>query len=294
MKKNFLVWAVLAAAAVVACNPEERPNDAPKSSECKLSSFVVNVGEGSITAFIDQAAKTLEISYMPNEYSFLSAATATAVISDKATITPDPAEVIDYTQEEGIVFTVTAEDGETFVEYSVLLAEAEFTQKAEFKWKKTYGELALDAPNTGQCCVAFCDVDKFAYNSLDVFDLEGNKLGKLNTEGIPGLDAYNGQLGSMSNDENGVLVALCCYGGANESGTVNTSVYAWINGWDQAPTLIYGPADYQCFYMSVSGDVTGKFVLNLRTGVSAPPQMHHVLVYDGNGYVVDENITWHE
>ena len=293
MKKNLLIYAVLATAAVVACVPEEKVDDAPKkSSECKLSSLVVNVGEGSIEAFIDQSEKTLEISYMPNEYLFLSAATATAVISDNASITPDPAEVLDYTQ-ESLVFTVTAEDGESVAEYRVVLAEAEFTQKAVYNWSKTYGELGINAYNNTQSCVAFCDVDKFAYNSLDVFDLEGNKLGTLNTEGVPGLDTYNGQLGSMSNDENGVLVALCCYGGPHESSTVKTSIYAWIDGWDNAPTLIYGPVDYECYYMSVAGDVTGKFVLNLRNGVTAPPQMHHVLVYDGNGYKAGENITWH-
>ena len=293
MKKNLLIWAVLSTAVVAACVPEEKVDDAPKkSSECKLSSLVVNVGEGSIEAFIDQAEKTLEISYVPNEYLFLSAATATAVISDNASITPDPAEVLDYTQ-ESLVFTVTAEDGESVAEYRVVLAEAEFTQKAKFLWSKTYGELGINGSVTNQCRVAFCDVDKFATATLDVFDLEGNKLGQLNTEGIPGLDAYNGQLGSMSNDENGVLVALCCYGGANEASTVHTSIYAWINGWDQAPTLIYGPTDYQCYYLSVAGDVTGKFIVNLRTGVSAPPQMHHVLVYDGNGYSAEDNITWH-
>ena len=44
MKKTLLIWAVLATAAVVACVPEEKVDDAPKkSSECKLSSLVVNV-----------------------------------------------------------------------------------------------------------------------------------------------------------------------------------------------------------------------------------------------------------
>ena len=150
MKKNLLIWAMLATVAVVACVPEEKVDDAPKkSSECKLSSLVVNVGEGSIEAFIDQAEKTLEISYVPNEYLFLSAATATAVISDNASITPDPAEVLDYTQ-ESLVFTVTAEDGESVAEYRVVLAEAEFTQKAVYKWSKTYGELGISGSATNQ------------------------------------------------------------------------------------------------------------------------------------------------
>ena len=153
--------------------------------------------------------KTVEITYMPAEYEALASATAVVTISDKATISPDPAQPTDYTAGP-VQFTVTAEDPEYKAVYTVNLAEAEFTEKAEFKWYKTYGELGLNGPNTGQCAIAFCDVDKFAYNSLDVFDLEGNKLGVLNTDGIPGLDTYNGQLGSMSNDENGVLVACCC------------------------------------------------------------------------------------
>ncbi len=301
MKRNYWYLAALAALSLAACNPTEmgegpNPDDGkqeePKSTACKLSSFTVNVGESTIDAFIDQAEKTVEITYMPAEYEALASATAVVTISDKATISPDPTQPIDYTAGP-VEFTVTAEDPEYSAVYTVNLAEAEFTEKAEFKWYKTYGELGINAPNTGQCAIAFCDVDKFAYNSLDVFDLEGNKLGVLNTDGIPGLDTYNGQLGSMSNDENGVLVACCCYGGANDAATVHTSIYAWIDGWDKAPTLIYGPTDYQCYFMSVAGDVTGKFIVNLRTGVSAPPQMHHVLVYDGNGYVAGENITWY-
>ena len=295
MKRQYLYFAALAAVCLAACNPEEQPGttdpkEEPKSTECRLSSFVVNVGEGTIDAFIDQVEKTVELSYMPAEYEALASATAEVKISEKATISPDPSQPIDYTAGD-VKFTVTAEDNTTFAVYTIKLAQAEFTERAEFKWSKTYGELGTTGANTGQACIAFCDVDKFAMNTLDVFDLEGNKLGQLNTEGIPGLDTYNGQLGSMSNDENGVLVALCCYGGANESATVHTSIYAWIDGWDKAPTLIYGPTDYQCFFMSVAGDVTGKFIVTLRTGVSAPPQMHHVLIYDGNGYSKD-NITW--
>ena len=300
MKKINFILASLAIVSLASCGKEHNPNggnnkepEVPKSTECKLSKFAVKSGDASIEGFIDQSQKTIEISYMPNEYLFLNAATAEVTISDKATIAPDPAEVIDYTVDGGVQFTVTAEDGETSQVYTVVLAEAQFTEKAELKWTKTYGELGIGGGNTGQCAVAFCGTNAFAYNTLDVFDLEGNHLGVLNTDGVPGLDAYNGQLGSMSNDEKGVLVALACYGGTNESSTVQTSVLAWIDGWDKAPTCIYGPVDYQCYFMSVSGDVKGKFVLNFRTGASAAPQMHHVLVFDGKGYSTEDNVTWY-
>lgn len=290
MKTRLFILAAAACFTLAACDPKEEPVPTPKSTECKITKFTALADGLTLEGFIDQAEKTIEIAYMPNEYSALTAATAEVTISELATIDPDPTVATDYTVAGGVKFTVTAEDGETTTEYTVVLAAAEFSEKVNLMWTKTYGEMGLGT-TTNQCCIGFSGKD-IVFSTGDVYDLNGNKLGKLNMEGVPAdLTPYNGQLGSMSNDVNGVLVALACYGGENESANVCTNVYAWIDGWNSKPTLIYGPTDhYQCYYMSVAGDVKGDFVLNFRTGVSAPPQMHHVLVYKGGDYA---NPTWY-
>ena len=308
MKTTKLIFAALAAMAVFAsCGDKgpEGPQEEPKSDACLITSFTVR-GEGLvINGFIDQAGKTVELPYMESQISSLAAATAEVVISEAATISPDPTAVTDYTVAGGVDFTVTAEDGKTTTVYNVYIAEAEFKQSCVKVWEKTYGELGITTgkPNF-DCGLAFVDVDKFAYCDLRVFDLQGSYLGSLNTEGLPEFGGYAdgemkapGQLGAMTNDVNGVLVAIVTHTGEYaEGGTgCRTEVYAWKDGWDKAPTKIYGPVDYQCMYMSVAGDVTGDFILNFRTG-AANPQMHHVLVYKGGKYFNEDGTpacTWY-
>lgn len=289
-----------AVAALASCDekpvtPQEQ--EEPKSEECRLTAFVVTVGTQTIEGFVDQTDKSIELSYLPDHLAGLKAATAVATISDKATITPDPAQAIDYTVDGGVEFTVTAEDGEHIAVYTVYIAPAEFSEKCEKKWQKTFGEIGLTAKANNDCGVAFVSTDKVAFADCTVFDLEGNKVGVLNTTGVTGLLTYGdgkiiaeGQIANMSNDDNGVLVAITTYEGTYADGSTvgcRTEVYAWKDGWDKAPTKIYGPVDYQCRYMSVSGDVNGDFVLNFRTG-AGNPQMHHVLVYKGGKYYTDE------
>ena len=295
-----------AVAALASCGEKPvTPQEEPKSDECRLSAFVVTVGSETIEGYIDQADKSVELSYLPDHLAGLKVATAVATISDKATITPDPTQAIDYTVEGGVEFTVTAEDGEHTTVYTVYIAAAEFSEKVQKVWEKTYGELGLTAKPNFDCGIGFAARDRFAYADLRVFDLEGNYVGSLNTEGLPELAVYGdgsikatGQLGAVTNDVNGVLVAIATHEGTYADGNTvgcRTEVYAWKDGWDKAPTKIYGPVDYQCMYMSVAGDVTGDFVLNFRTG-AGNPQMHHVLVYKGGKYFNEDGsaaCTWY-
>lgn len=306
---KFFLAALAAIATLASCNPTNPENpdpepETPKSTECRLTAFTVTAGEFTIEGFVDQTDKSVELSYTPNQYSPLTAATAEVTISDKATISPDPSAPIDYTVDGGVKFTVTAEDGETTTVYTVYTAAAEIKEAVVKVWQKTFGLLGLTGRSNFDCGIGFVARDKFAYSDLRVFDLEGTYLGNLNTEGVAGLLVYGDgtikaqdQLAAVSNDENGVLVAICCNEGTYEDGSIGcqSSVYAWVDGWDKAPTKIYGPVDYQCLYMSVAGDVTGDFILNFRTGAGSP-QMHHVLVYKGGKYFTEEGkpaCTWH-
>ncbi len=289
MKATKLFLAAIAfIGAFAACKPEggEETPEVEKSTECRLTDFTAKAGDFEIKGFVDQTDKTIELSYMPNQFAALASATAEVKISDKATISPDPAVVRDYTGDGGVEFTVTAEDGTTTSVYTVYAAAAEVSVKVEKKWSKTYGQMGLAASTSNMCGLGFVDREHFATSDFNVYDLEGNKVGTLNVEGIPGFTAHSGQLGAMSNDENGVLVAFAIQWadtyvpGVNED--AHTQAYAWLDGWDKAPTKIYS-IDYKCNYMSVSGDVKGDFILTFRTG-AAVPQMHHVLVFKGGKY----------
>lgn len=267
---------------------EEGEPEVQKSTECKLSSFTITAGECTIETFIDQSAKTIEISYLPNELAALVSGTAEYKISENATISPDPAAETDYTQ-EGLSFTVTAEDGTTKATYSIVLAPAEYSESIEMIWEKKYGKMGVHDRYGGGSLMAGAAFSglNLVFSDLTVVSLEGKKIGYLNTEGLT-LDTYNGQLGSMTNDEHGVLVAACCYGGTDEGEGVVTDFYAWIDGYDQAPTLIHHE-DFQCYYLSVTGDVANAdFILCWRDAYTFDEeyvdnyQMQNIIVYNGS------------
>lgn len=302
MKTLRLLFAVLAVGgALVACKPDG-PQPEPKSSECRLTLFNALAEDYAVVGFVDQADKSVELPYMESQLEGLKNATAMVRISENATISPDPAVERDYTVEGGVNFTVTAEDGVSKTVYNIYTAPAVMKQAVVKKWAK---KLPVSGKANNDCGVAFVDYDKVAFADLSIVDLDGNIIDTLNVEGVTGLLTYGDgtiksdkQLASMSNDKNGVLVAVTAYEGTYEDGSVGcrTEVYAWVDGYSNPPTKIYGPVDYQCMYMSVAGDVKGEFILNFRTGVSQPPQMHHVLVYKGGGYFKADgspNCTWY-
>ena len=185
MKATKLFLSAIAFVGVfAACNPEDKPDnggdsgketpEVEKSKECRLTAFTVTAGDFEIEGFIDQTDKTIELSYMPNQFAALASATAEVKISDKATISPDPAVARDYTVEGGVEFTVTAEDGTTTSVYTVYAAAAEVSVKVEKKWSKTYGQMTLAASTSNMCGLGFVDREHFATSDFNVYDLEGN------------------------------------------------------------------------------------------------------------------------
>lgn len=83
-----------------------------KSNKCELLSFAII--DPPLPGVIDKADKKISIIYVDP----LEACSATAEISAHATISPDPATILNY--DEGVVFTVTAHDGVTKAEYRVV------------------------------------------------------------------------------------------------------------------------------------------------------------------------------
>ena len=186
MKKKSL-FAILAAAslavAFTACSkdkPEEGTKEEPKSTEAKLIKFDVTGADVSgktitIEGAMFEKDKIVELSYLPDGLAALKAATKVEYqISDKATIAPDPATVTDFSVENGVKFTVTAEDGVTKVEYTVVAKAAEFSVKTETVWDKTYGDLGIAAHPFNTCGIAFSGRN-FVMSDCQVFDLDGKK-----------------------------------------------------------------------------------------------------------------------
>lgn len=83
-----------------------------KSNKCELTAF--SIVDPELTGVIDKTSKQVSIIYL----DALEACTANAEVSAHATISPDPASVLNY--DEGVTFTVTAHDGVTTSEYTVV------------------------------------------------------------------------------------------------------------------------------------------------------------------------------
>lgn len=149
---------------------------------------------------------------------------------------------------------------------------------------KSVGELSFTR-NLSECCVGFCGHNLFALSDGNVYDLEYNKVGTLNLEGVAGADKDNFEFIGMSNDSKGVLVATT---GTDASGNVildvdnylNSYTYAWMDGYDKAPTLIRkvenSNPNKQSNYFSVTGDLkNGPYVFTCLSGGRGTPTNHH-------------------
>lgn len=287
-------FAFLAAASLVAfaasCeketpepDPEKNPTEetpVEKSNACKLTALSLVAGGQTIEGFVYEEDKVVEVAYMPDQYAALASATATVTVSEKATVSPDPSVAADYTVAGGVKFTVTAEDGTTKAEYTVVLKEAEFNVKCQLVWQKTYGELGVNTASFGQSNVGFAGTN-IVTRHLDVLGLDGAKVGTLNVSGVKGADKAGFALACVTNDHAGHLVAsvaLTADGNpAPDSDSVADSyIYVWKNGWDNAPELFYNTNEGNVtLYMSAGGDLTGDGIVNVISPGRGATTMFH-------------------
>lgn len=299
--KHFLM--TLAAAAMViglgACSKDDTNNDKPKpepepekSSEAKILTFKATAGDITIEGkILGENNDQIQLVGLYDDIQAMKAATAVVTISDKATISPDPAQEQDYTKAEGVQYTVTAEDGTTTKTYTVKAVEAQVNLKVEKVWEKTPNDLGLPESKINDCGVAFSGKNIVTYD-CSVYDLDGNKVGTLNTTGLA-----NTKLISMTNDDNGVLIAsVADYQAGAELGDTDRIqkgyVWVWKNGWDQAPELLLqNDGDFTRF-ISITGDVNGDALFTLITGgrTATPPQMHHCYEVKGGNWA---GAQWH-
>ncbi len=283
MKKTFLFLATAMMIAFASCKkdptpeptPDPTPEPTPASTACLITSFSVTSGDLEIEGQIFNEENYIELSYNPEDAAALANATAKVTISEKATISPDPATIKDWTKE--VKLTVTAEDKKSSKTYSVKpelmqYAVAITPSGAGAKALTSLGAPSNDIAFFGGNQIAFCSTDKFVTSDGRVYDLELQYVGSLNRGEIP---ADCGFL-ALGNDDNGVLIAAVGYGdtgfskaGLDDDGvldwyhTVATRIYAWKDGYDKAPVKIYEEAS-RLLWMNVSGDVDEKMVVALK------------------------------
>ena len=295
MKKFLLFLAVIAVtSAAVSCNktPEPSPSNDPssdtssqdpgqpseqKSNKCDILSFTVLAGGTEVPGDVSPAEKKVVLPYYPEDAAAMKSAKASYSLSEGAVISPDPSkEDFDYTRE--LKFTVTAEDGTTTKEYTVSSREYEVTLGVEKVWPtaKTLVQLGVTPSQLDKNTqlFAFAGTDKFVAPDLQVFDLNGNKVGKLNTDGIPAGWVVTG----LTNDKNGIVLAA--FSGVFTGGdktqpddVVEGGIYVWTGGYDAAPEVLWTISSSQNndlfpvggnrdFYeLKVGGDMKGDFIV---------------------------------
>ena len=86
-----------------------------KSQKCEILSFTLNT-PATINGMVDKTNRMVSLITARD----LSMATASAMVSPHATISPDPSDARNYNGDDGVVFTVTAHDGVTKAEYVVV------------------------------------------------------------------------------------------------------------------------------------------------------------------------------
>ncbi|MCI6628118.1 MAG: hypothetical protein MR722_01870 [Bacteroidales bacterium] len=267
--------------------PEPKPEPEVKSEECKLIKLVAVTSAGEIEASLFSNEKVAEIDYLGDHFEGLKAATLQVEVSPKATTDLEEGKVYDLTTEK-VEFTVTAEDGVHKATWKIEAVEAEVVLSCDLVDQNVPGKFGINKNSPTGASVAFCGVDKIATINGEVYDFDANKVGDLNMEGVPeGAVIFN-----INNDVNGVVICNFAFNengipaitndDAKSSGSYGYT-FAWKDGFDKAPTLVYTNANNELNnrgnsfgYMNCGGDVNGDFLLCAIFGGRSATQSHHV------------------
>ncbi|MCT4637319.1 MAG: DUF5018 domain-containing protein [Bacteroidales bacterium] len=136
-----------------------------KSTEAMITAATVPSIVGEVA--IDNSAKTIKANVTKG--TDLTNLAVTYTVSDKATISPDPATVKDYSAP--VKFTVTAEDGTTSVEWTVTIVEDKATTVGEESFKF---ELYPNPVKPGE--TLFIDTDVTSSAKVEIFTAIGTHV----------------------------------------------------------------------------------------------------------------------
>ena len=306
MKINKLfTLAAIAALCFASCKtddpitPEPKPEPKPevKSEECKLIKLVAVTSAGEIEASLFSNEKVAEIDYLGEYFEGLKTATLQVEVSPKATTDLEEGKVYDLTTEK-VEFTVTAEDGVHKATWKIEAVEAEVVLSCEPVDQNVPGKFGIVEVSKLGSSVAFCGVDKIATINGEVYDFDANKVGDLNMEGVPA----GAIMLSINNDVNGVVIANFGFDKEGNPTTVGDDinygyVFAWKDGFDKAPTLVYTNVNNEpnnrgnsFSYMNCGGDVNGDFLLCSIFAGRGAATSHHVWEFHNGDF---SKSTWH-
>lgn len=237
---------------------------------CRIELFVLNLTDDTeLKADAYDYDRTIDIAYNNANAAFLDGATATYTLSEGATIAPDPASAMDYTQP--IEFTVTAPDGVTKRVYTTRPMEAvveTYIKASEFVERST-GDLAI-SNKTPAVGISGTDV----VVGTSVFNAKTlAPVGSLNVA-VPELDGK--VLAWSGNDEAGHFVGVFNADGANGTGPCTIAI--WVNGWAQAPKIQANNSGATwARYMHVAGNVVSGKGFITSQGASGATGTNNVL-----------------
>jgi hypothetical protein len=286
--KTMKFFALAAMAAVVTlsgCEKDPKKTDeGEKSSDNLITAFTLKLGaDETIEGGINRGA--IQLLYRAGQLTAMTTATAEVTTSEGAKIAPNPTEAMDYSKP--IEFTVTAEDG---TERKYTTAPEEFvpeyrTKVTELIKKDVIKDMGIANPGD-----AALTVDRTMAISGDnvvidtkVFDRKTLvKVGNLDMTGITDKIAW------LTNDEKGHLIAGVTPDGT--PGTAPASIYAWIDGYNAAPTLKLGPsASAIARWLQASGDITSGPALISTSQANATGNNMIFDFYDGVRLTAETN-----
>ena len=252
-----------------------------KSNACELTAFNIT-SPVELSGVIDKSSKKVSVISAED----LSEALATAEVSAHATISPDPAEAHNYN--EPMVFTVTAHDGVTKAEYTVV---KEVPEKIDFGFDKNSVEQLFNmdpVSNLGMPAYNVLVGPTIAALKGKVVICAGDGSTPIYINGISGAKLGEIKLGaavagSITNDEAEHLLIV---NKANGGETLN--IFR-SNGVEDTPVLFHSftnPSSFPCgSKIKAIGNIDGDAIITITNegidGVSATGEFIMVIVRGG-------------
>ena len=252
-----------------------------KSNACELTAFNIT-SPVELSGVIDKSSKKVSVISADD----LSEALATAEVSAHATISPDPAEAHNYN--EPMVFTVTAHDGVTKAEYTVV---KEVPEKIDFGFDKNSVEQLFNmdpVSNLGMPAYNVLVGPTIAALKGKVVICAGDGSTPIYINGISGAKLGEIKLGaavagSITNDEAEHLLIV------NEAHGGETLHIFRRNGVEDTPVLFHSftnPSSFPCgSKIKAIGNIDGDAIITITNegidGVSATGEFIMVIVRGG-------------
>ncbi len=293
MKKFFCIFAsLLTLAAVFSCKEKDegKKEEDTRNSEARLIALkaIITPAFSDFATVHNDDNPSADFYYAKDEADLYKTVLLEAKVSTGAKT--NIKEDVTYDLVEGFTIIVVSEDEAHSTTYNVSATEGTLSITCEQAWEKKASAANLTYVNNQGPNVGFATADYIVYVDGNVVSREDAQLvGTLNMDGCE-----VSKLRNVTNDENGIIIGSMCTSNEGSTEAINFYVYAWLDGWDKAPTKLLeaindGPMGGAYRYMSCGGDVKGDFILNFISNANEPPVLHNVYTFKDGDYA---NPSW--